>query len=188
MAQLRVDWNWVPNDGTQDVAGDRPHLWVFGLLVDAATITSRRYVLRRGPRSNLDLAAPVTPIAGLVAAGVVVVAWATARAGASTAAGAYDGTADALDGLVAARVAAADLAGRGGGAMRDLRLGVEQDLTDSLRDGWSAFAPVPDRPIGTAQCLLTLDGPVDEALDLRLTARSGHLRLQGTLRYSVALR
>jgi hypothetical protein len=85
-------------------------------------------------------------------------------------------------------VAAADLAGPGARAMRDLRLRVEQDVTDSLRDGWTAFGLVPDHPLGTAQCLLTLDGPVDQPLDLRLGARSGHYRLRGTLRYSVALR
>jgi hypothetical protein len=188
MAQLTVDWTGLTAHDTHDPDPDRPHLWVFGVLVDAATIGSGRYVLRRRPRSGIDLDTPVTPISGLVAAGVVVVAWATARAGDATAAGAYDAAADALDQLVGERVAAADLAGPGAGAMRDLRLRVEQDVTDSLCDGWTAFALVPDHLLGTAQCLLTLDGPVDQALDLRLTARSGHHRLRGTLRYSVALR
>jgi hypothetical protein len=186
MAQLRVDWTGLTAHDTHDLDGDRPRLWVFGVLVDAATIRSGRYVLRRRPRSGIDLDTPVTPISGLVAAGVVVVAWPTARPADATAAGAYDAAADALDELVGERVAAADLAGPGAGAMRDLRLRVEQDITNSLRDGWTAFAP--DHPLGTAQCLLTLDGPVDQALDLRLTARSGHHRLRGTLRYSVALR
>jgi hypothetical protein len=188
MAQLRVDWTGLTARHTHDLDGDRPHLWVFGVVVDAATIGSGRYVLRRRPQSGVDLDAPVTPMSGLVAAGVVVVAWATARAGGATAAGAYDSAADALDELVGARVATADLSGPGAGAMRDLCLRVEQDVSDSLRDGWTAFALVPDHPLGTAQCLVTLDGPVDQALDLRLTTRSGHHRLRGMLRYSVALR
>ena len=188
MAQLRVDWTGLTAHGTHDPDGDRPHLWVFGVVVDAATIGSGRYVLRRRPPSDIDLDTPVTPISGLVAAGVVVVVWATARVGDATVAGAYDAAADALDDLVGERVAAADLAGPGASAMRDLRLRVEQDVTDSLRDGWTAFGLVPDHPLGTAQCLLTLDGPVDQPLDLRFGARSGHQRLRGTLRYSVALR
>ena len=188
MAQLRVDWTGLTAHDTHDLDGDPPHLWVFGVLVDAVTIGSGRYVLRRHPKSGGDLDTAVTPISGLVAAGVVVVAWATALAGDATAVLAYDAAADALDELVGERVASTDLAGPGAGAMRDLRLRVEQDVTDSLRDGWTAFAHVSDHPLGTAQCLLTLDGPVDQALDLRLPARSGHHRLRGTLRYSVAVR
>ena len=188
MAQLRVDWTGLTAHDTHDLDGDRPHLWVFGVLVDAATIATARYVLRRRPRSDIGLDTPVTPMSGLVAAGVVVVAWATAQACEATAAGAYDAAADALDELIAERVAAVDLAGPGGRAMRDLRLRVEQDVTDTVRAGWSAFALVPDHPLGTAQCLLTLDGPVDHALDLRVTPWSEHLRLRGTLRYSVTLR
>jgi hypothetical protein len=188
MAQLTVEWTGLTAQDTHDPDGERPHLWVFGVLVDALTVASGRYVLRWRPRGGFDLDAPVTPISGLVAAGVVVVAWATARAGDTTAALAYDAAADALDVLVGEQVEATDLAGRGGGAMRDLRLRVEQDVNDTLRDGWTAFALVPDRPLGTAQCLLTLDGPVDHALDLRLTPRSGHQRLRGMLRYSVTLR
>lgn len=188
MAQLTVDWTGLTAQDTHDPDRDRPHLWVFGILVDAATIGSGRYVLRRRPPSGIDLDTPVTPVSGLVAAGVVVVAWPPARTGDPTALFAYDAAADALDALVGERVAAADLVGLGAGAMRDLRLRVEQDVTDSLRDGWTAFALVPDRPLGSAQCLLTLDGPVDQALELRLTARSGHHRLRGTLRYSVGAR
>ena len=190
MGLLRVDWTRLMVPGTRDLGGDRPHLWVFGVLVDAATVVSGRHVLRRRPPSGIDLDTPITPISGLVAAGVVVVAWATAGAGAgdATATVAYDAAADALDVLVRERVAAADLARPGGGAMRDLRLRVEQDVTDTMRGGWAAFELMPDRPLGTAQCLLTLDGPVDHVLDLWLTARSGDQRLQGTLRYSVTPR
>ena len=168
MGLLRVEWTRLMVPGTCDLGGDRSHLWVFGVLVDAATIGSGRYVLRRRPPSAVDLDTPTTPISGLVAAGVVVVAWATAGAGDATSAVAYDAAvADALDVLVGERVAAAGLARPGGGAMRDLRLRIEQDVTDSMRDGWTAFTLMPDRPVGTAQCLLTLDGPVDHALDLR---------------------
>jgi len=188
MAQLTVDWTGLMAQDTRDPDRDRPHLWVFGILVDAATIGSGRHVLRRRPPSGIDLDTPVTPISGLVAAGVVVVAWAPALASDATAARAYDAAADGLDALVGERVAAADLAGLGAGAIRDLRLWVEQDVTDNLRDGWAPFTLVPDRPLGTAQCLLTLDGPVDHALDLRLTPRSGHHRLRGTLSYSVTVR
>ena len=161
---------------------------MFGVLVDAATVGTGCHVLRRRPPSGIDLDTPITPISGLVAAGVVVVAWASAGAGDASAAVAYDAAADALDVLVGQQVAAADLARPGGGAMRDLRLRIEQDVTDTVRGGWTPFVPLPVRPLGTAQCLLTLDGPVDHVLDLRLTARTGGPRLRGTLRYSVTPR
>ena len=188
MGQLRVEWTKPVAHGARDLGADRPHLWVFGVVVDAATVGTGCHVLRRRPPSGIDLDAPITPISGLVAAGVVVVAWASAGAGDASAAVAYDAAADALDVLVGQQVAAADLARPGGGAMRDLRLRIEQDVTDTVRGGWTPFARMPGRPLGTAHCLLTLDGPVDHGWTCGSRRGPGDPRLRGTLRYSVTPR
>ena len=86
-----------------------------------------------------------------------------------------DVAAAALDALVAQRLPAANL--------RDLQLGVEQDIADTVRRGWSGLGPLADDHLAIAHRLLTLDGPVAEPIDLRLSRHGGDRVLHATLRY-----
>lgn len=179
MARLTVDWTELT--GPHAAA---PDVWVFGILVDAVTAGAGRFVVRPPGLSGIDVT--VRPLGGLAVAGVVAVAWDGLPPG--DAGGPYGAVADVLDEVVGERVASAGLEAPTDRALRDLGLRVDQDVGDTLRTGWSVLDVVPGQLAGVDRCLLTLDGPVEDEVDLALSRRSTRYRLRGRLRYSVALR
>ena len=84
--------------------------------------------------------------------------------------------ASALDALVARRLPASN--------HRDLQLGVEQDISDTVRRGWSGLGPLAEDPLALDHRLVTLDGPVTEPIDLRLARHAGDRMLHATLRHA----
>ena len=160
------------------------HLWVLGVVVDAATTVSGRYVVPGRPGPVVAVEAPVAPIAGCAVAGALVVAWDGPGPGAAV----RHAAAVAVDEVVQERVWLADLARPTPGNLRDLCLGIDQDVHDTLTTGWFAARRAGDGHVATVSCVLTLDGPVDQPLDLRFRRRSVDHDLRAMLRYSVAVR
>jgi len=121
MGTFSITWNRFTVHKKHDIDRDRPYLWVFGIVIDADTVVSRRFVTRRRSDSQnlvtssiskygkgdssdvpsaLDLHIDVTPLVGLLTAGVVVVAWENATTKDSVIEDAYDAAADAIDSFV----------------------------------------------------------------------------------------
>lgn len=177
MGLLTIDWfDLAPSTG-EPPGARATAAWLFGIVIDARTVASRRFVRRADRGGERRIEAVVEPVDGVVTAGVVALLcdW-TGRGGAGEAAAYGSVAAAALDRLVDQRLPADNA--------RDLQLWVEQDVADTVRRGWSGLGPLADRYLATAQRLLILDGAVDERLDLRFsTPRGGH-RLTGTLRHA----
>jgi hypothetical protein len=124
-ATFRVTWTDFTVLKKHDVDRDKPYLWVFGIVVDATSIESGEFVIRKPSTSgnlgqkfrkgdsvsvpsSLDISREITPILlGKAAAGVVVVAWENAMTRDSVIADAYDAAADAINDFVTDAVPAA---------------------------------------------------------------------------------
>jgi hypothetical protein len=209
MAKLSVTWNNFTVHRKHDVDRDRPYLWVFGIVIDAKTLVSKDFVVRRpcesdnlGKRygrgdsrpvpSELDLALDVHPIIGFLAAGVVVVAWENAMTRNKVTAAAYDAAADAINAFVEDHLAGGLVDRDGDGEpdgpsetlLRDLSVKVADAVRRTIREGWSIFQLTPDHNIGTAQCLLTFDGPETRDLDFRFVKKTTDYQLEGELAYT----
>lgn len=117
-ATFKVTWTDFTVLKKHDIDRDKPYLWVFGVVVDATSIESRSYVIRKPSGSNnlgqkfkkgdsvpvpptLDISREVTPIFGKATAGVVVVAWENAMTKDEVIADAYDTAADTINEFVA---------------------------------------------------------------------------------------
>jgi hypothetical protein len=208
MAKLSVTWNNFTVHKKHDVDRDRPYLWVFGIVIDAETLVSKDFVVRRPCESDnlgkrygrgdsrpvpmeLDLAVDVHPILGHTAAGVVVVAWEHAMTrdqvtAAAYDAAAYDAAAEAINDFVGGHLE------DGGGEpdapaeheIRDLSVKVADAVRRTIREGWTVFELTPDHTIGTAQCLLTFEGPENRDLDFRFVKNTTDYQLEGELAYT----
>jgi hypothetical protein len=118
--------------------------------------------------------AQVEPIDGLATAGLVAV-WSRWEGDAGRWATYGAVAAAALSRLVARRTSASNL--------RDLQLGVEQDFADTVRRGWNGLGLLADHHLVASRRLLTLDGPMEQPLDLRLALTEGDVVLPARLRY-----
>jgi hypothetical protein len=114
---FKVTWTEFTVLKKHDVDRDKPYLWVFGIVVDATSIASRNYVIRKSSSSDnlghkfkkgdsvsvpgsLDISRAVTPILGKAMAGVVVVAWENAMTRDSVIADAYNNAGDMINDFV----------------------------------------------------------------------------------------
>jgi hypothetical protein len=209
MAKLSVTWNNFTVHKKHDVDRDRPYLWVFGIVVDAKTLVSKDFVVRRPCESDnlgrrygkgdsrpvprdLDLTIDVHPILGFMAGGVVVVAWENAMTRDRVTAAAYDAAADAINDFVKDFLKGG-LVDRDGDGEPDgpseteisaLSVKVADAVRKTIREGWSIFQLTPDHNIGTAQCLLTFDGPETRNLDFRFVKKTTDYQLEGELAYT----
>lgn len=213
MSNLCITWNKFTVHKKHDIDRDRPYLWVFGVLVDVNTLLSKDYVIRRPcghenlgqkfkkgesravPRT-LDIVQDVTPIPVLGAvAGVVVVAWENAMTRDKVIADAYDAAADAINKFIRDEAADAiqQLITQGLHAEIEVPSAAELDTLEgelkdkvrsTIKDGWSVFQMVPDHNIGSANCVLTLDGPRTQPLDFRFTKKTTDYELEGELKYT----
>jgi hypothetical protein len=174
MTHLTIDWSDPLADAAPATERDLGSLWVFAVVVDARTTRSRRFVqLVPAPRGR-TLRTVVEPVGGLATAGMIAL-WSRWRGGAGDWALHGDVAATALDALVAQRLPAT--------SHRDLQLGLEQDIADTVRRGWSGLGPLAEDHLAVAHRLLTLDGPLAEPIDLRLARYGGVRLLHATLRY-----
>jgi len=174
MAFLTFDWSDPLADAADATEEDLGSLWVFGVVIDARTRGSQRFTRRVPAPGARSIEAIVEPIGGLATAGLIAV-WSRCPGGRGQWVFYGDVAAAALDALVAQRLPAANL--------RDLQLGVEQDIADTVRRGWTGLGPLADDHLAVAQRLLTLAGPVVEPIDLRLSRHSGVRTLHASLRY-----
>ena len=230
MATFSVTWDKFKVHQKHDIDRDRPYLWVFGIVIDSNTIESRRFVTRRRSDSRnletastkkygkgdstsvpsaLDLDVAVKPFAGVLTAGVAVVAWENAMTTDKVIADAYDAAADALDDLIGEIVDdrledieeqlengvvpsgvdelnQVELAG--------LTLTVEQKVRDTIKAGWTIFQLVHDHQIGSAFEVVSLDDDHAQDLDFRFKKKKDNKKqtvtvdyeLDGRLSYSTA--
>jgi hypothetical protein len=177
MGLLTIDWFDPAPVGGEPPGSRDAAVWLFGIVIDARSVASRRFVRRADHARHRRIEAVVEPIAGVATAGVVAVLCDWAGCGGAGEAAAYGSVAAAaLDRLVDQRLPSSN--------PRDLQLWLEQDIADTVRRGWSGLGPLADRYVATAHRLLTLDGPVDERLDLRFATPWGDHRMTGTLRHS----
>ena len=115
---FKITWTDFTVLKKHDVDRDKPYLWVYGILVDAATIKSGDFVIRKPSGSgnlgqkfkkgdsvavpgSLDISRTVTPLLGKATAGVVVVAWENALTKDSVIADAYAAAGDMINDFVA---------------------------------------------------------------------------------------
>ena len=174
MALLTLDWSDPLADAADATKEDLGSLWVFGVVIDARMTGSRRFIHRVPAPGARSIEVTVEPIGGLATAGLIAL-WSRWRGGGGHWVFYGDVAAKALDSLVAQRLPAANL--------RDLQLGVEQDIADRVRRGWTGLGPLADDHLAVAHRLLTLDGPVVEPIDLRLSRYNGERMLHASLRY-----
>jgi len=114
---FKVTWTDFTVLKKHDVDRDKPYLWVYGIVVDAATIDSRNFVIRKPSGSgnlghkfkkgdsvtvpsSLDISREITPVLGKAMAGVVVVAWENAMTKDSVIADAYTAAGDMINDFV----------------------------------------------------------------------------------------
>jgi len=114
---FKVTWTDFTVLKKHDVDRDKPYLWVYGIVVDAATIESRNFVIRKPSASDnlghkfkkgdsvtvpssLDISREITPMLGKATAGVVVVAWENAMTKDSVIADAYSAAGDMINDFV----------------------------------------------------------------------------------------
>ena len=174
MALLTLDWSDPLADAANATEEDLGSLWVFGVVIDARMTESQRVHPPGAAPGARSIEATVEPIGGLATAGLIAL-WSRWRGGCGHWVFHGDLAAAALDALVAQRLPAANL--------RDLQLGVEQDIADTVRRGWTGLGPLADDHLAVAHRLLTLDGPVAEPIDLRLSRYGGDRMLHASLRY-----
>jgi hypothetical protein len=214
MAKFTVKWTDFTVLKKHDVDRDKPYLWVFGIVIDANSIVSEEYVIRRTSSSDnlgqkfkkgdsvpvsssLDISCDVTPLLDVAAAGVIVVAWENAMTKDSVIADAYDKAADEINDFVTDLVAET-LKAVGQGQpldtidfeptedqMRDLRADIEAEVRDTIKSGWSVFQMVPDHNIATKYRMVLLEEPFEECLDWRFIKKSTDYNLEGDLAYTV---
>ena len=213
-AKFTVKWTDFTVLKKHDVDRDKPYLWVFGIVVDATSIESGGYVIRRPATSDnlgqkfkkgdsvavpsgLDISRDVTPLFGLASAGVVVVAWENAMTKDKVIADAYDTAADTINEFVTDLVVGLleDVAGGkpideievelSPTQMTALQADVEAKIRATIRSGWSVFQLVHDHNIGQEYTVVTLDEPFEECLDYRFTKGSTVYDLEGDMAYGV---
>ena len=115
---FKVTWTDFTVLKKHDVDRDKPYLWVYGIVVDATSIKSRNFVIRKPSGSgnlghkfkkgdsvtvpsSLDISREITPLLGKATAGVVVVAWENAMTRDSVIADAYAAAGDMINDFVA---------------------------------------------------------------------------------------
>jgi hypothetical protein len=174
MTLLTIDWSDPLADAGGGTERDLGSLWVFAIVIDARTTRCQRFVHRVPAPAARSIDAAVEPIGGLATAGLLAL-WSRWRGSRGHWVLHGEVAASALDALVARRLPASNL--------RDLQLGVEQDISDTVRRGWSGLGPLADDPLALDHRLLTLDGPVTEPIDLRLARTGGDRMLHATLRH-----
>jgi hypothetical protein len=209
MAKLSVTWNNFTVHKKHDVDREHPYLWVFGIVIDAKTLVSKDFIVRRPCESDnlgkkygkgdsrpvpkaLDMALDVSPIVGFLAGGVVVVAWENAMTRNTATISTYEAAADAINEFIKEFVNDGLADGDGDGApdgpseteIRDLSVRVADTVRRTIREGWTLFQLVPDDNIGSAQCLLTFDGPETRPLDFRFVKKTSDYQLEGELVYT----
>ena len=174
MTHLAIDWSDPLAEAPDATERGLGSLWVFAVVIDARTTRTGRFVQRVPDPGARSVEADVEPIGGLATAGLIAL-WSRWRGSCGQWVFEGDTAAAALDELVAQRLPASNV--------RDLQLGVEQDIADTVRRGWSGLGPLADDHLAVAHRLLTLDGPVAEPIDLRLSRYAGDRPLHATLRY-----
>jgi hypothetical protein len=174
MTLLTIDWSDPVADAAAGTERDIGSLWVFAIVIDARTTRSQRFVHRMQVPAARSIEAAVEPIGGLATAGVLAL-WSRWRGSCGHWVLHGEIAASALDALVARRLPASNL--------RDLHLGVEQDISDTVRRGWSGLGPLAEDPLALDHRLVTLDGPVTEPVDLRLPRHGGDRMVHATLRH-----
>jgi hypothetical protein len=193
MAIFTVKWTNFTVLKKHDIDRDKPYLWVFGIVVDVNSISSRSYVIRKPSTSdnlgqkfkkgdsvsvpsNLDISREIAPLAGVATAGVVVVAWENAMTRDSVIANAYDTAADTINEFVHELVV--QKVGEIGpdnpieeidfepssDQIAELRADVDAKIRATIRAGWSVFQLVHDHNIGLAYTLVSLEEQPDEVL------------------------
>lgn len=209
MAKLSVNWRDFTVHKKHDVDRDRPYLWVFGIVIDARTLVSKEFVVRRPCESDnlgkkykkgecravpraLDVEVDVSPIFGFLAGGVVVVAWENAMTRDKVTSAAYEAAVDAinefiadfLDGGLVDRDRDGEVDGPSEDEIRELSAKVADAVRATIKDGWSVFQLVPDHNIGSAECLLTMNGPTSRDLNFRFVKKTTDYQLTGKLTYT----
>ncbi|HEY3142110.1 MAG TPA: hypothetical protein VGJ86_13325 [Acidimicrobiales bacterium] len=201
MAKLNITWNKFTVHKKHDIDRDAPYLWVFGIIVDANTLASRNFVVRRpsgvgnlgqkkfqkgesvSVSSTLDIVKDVTPVLGFLVGGVVVVAWENAMTTDRVIADAYDAAAADINKFINARIDAGNLETPSAGDLAELRTQISEDVRDTIREGWTVFQLLPDHEIGEANTVLSFDGAKTQPLNFRFTKRSTDYQLEGEMKF-----
>jgi hypothetical protein len=202
MSQLSIKWNKFTVHKKHDIDRDAPYLWVFGVLVDADTLASRQFVLRRpaavgnlGQKKfkkgesvavspTLDIVKTVQPVLGFLAAGVVVVAWENAMTSDKVTAEAYDAAADTINDFIVDRVESGNLTAPSDAEIDKLKDEIEDEVRRTIKEGWTIFQLLPDHFIGSADRIRMLSQSVTEALNFRFIKGSTDYQLQGELKFT----
>jgi hypothetical protein len=116
---------------------------------------------------------------------VVVIAWENAMTTDRVIADAYDAAADAINDFIKKRVESANLESPTEGELNTLAAQIEEDVRQTIRDGWTIFQLIADHNIGPANCLLFLQEPATKELNFRFTKKTTDYRLQGELNYTL---
>jgi hypothetical protein len=202
MAKFSVNWDKFTVLKKHDVDRDAPYLWVIGVLVDVNTLSSKNFVIRKpsghdnlggkfkkgestAVPKKLNIDVEVKPILGFAVCGVVVIAWENAMTTDRVIANAYDAAADAINDFIKKRVESANLESPTEGELNTLAAQIEEDVRQTIRDGWTIFQLIADHNIGPANCLLFLQEPATKELNFRFTKKTTDYRLQGELNYTL---
>lgn len=201
MSKLDITWSNFTVHKKHDIDRDKPYLWVYGLVIDANTLRSHDYVVRRrsdsdnlGKKfkkgesssvpSDLDVHQSIAPLFGAWAGGVVVVAWENAMTKDSVIADAYDAGADTLNEIIAKKLKSGDpFSSPTDADQAAWGAEVAAAVKQTIKAGWTVFQLIPDNNIGSASWFNTYDGSSSHSLDFRFVHNTTDYELKGTIAY-----
>lgn len=211
MAQLDIRLDTFKVLEKNEWSRDEAYLWCFGLLVDANTIGSRNFILKRKPdQGNLggafkkgearaipanvgQITAPVAPInlgnRSLAVVGVLTLAWEEDFTPNAKVVQAYDDSATVLNQHIADRIRTLNTGpltqAETNAIVADLRSAIEKRFRSAVH-WYNPFSWDPDDFIGFAQVVEPVTGgqPLARALNFSFAGDDARYQVTGQLRFT----
>jgi len=178
MGRLLIDLSEFTVVKKHDIDRDNPYLWVFGVVVDQATLAARDFVIRK-PAAPGNLGAKykkgesrtvtnnlgridqtLTPILGRAVAGVIVIAWERGTTKVDVIEASYGDAVDSINEFIKERIETLNFDPPTAADMAVLQATIEAEVRENFKEGWRIFRPVVDHFIDRVDCVLPIASAV----------------------------
>lgn len=208
MGTFVADLNTLTVEKKQEITKDEPYLWIYGLMVDTATLQSHQYVFSRPclpsalgvklgkgesatiPNSLGRWSTTLAPLLGVGAAGFIAIAWEHDSTPDSSIQTAYDNVRGILNNAVVDYLRTNGVS-LNGNFTSDIADRVMQDVIDEVKkqfvDGMSVFRLNPDDYVGIDYSYFALSSNTtrNRTLDLTLSKKDSMVyKISGTMTYT----